>query len=97
MEEKRDINALIGELVSYGMENSLVEPADEVYVTNQLLSLFGLNEYEKKGIPAQKRPVHEILDDMLDYAVELGVENGFIQEGGTAEESFIPAFDCEGI
>ena len=70
MEEKRDINALIGELVSYGMENSLVEPADEVYVTNQLLSLFGLNEYEKKGIPAQKRPVHEILDDMLDYAVE---------------------------
>ena len=70
MEEKKDINALIGELVSYGMENSLVEPADEVYVTNQLLSLFGLNEYEKKGIPAQKRPVHEILDDMLDYAVE---------------------------
>ena len=42
MEEKKDINALIGELVSYGMENSLVEPADEVYVTNQLLSLFGL-------------------------------------------------------
>ena len=70
MENKKDINALIGELVSYGMENGLVDPADEVCLTNQLLALFGLDEYEKKEAPARKRPVHEILDDMLDYAVE---------------------------
>ena len=29
--------------------------------------------------------------------IELGIENGFIQEGETAEESFIPAFDGEGV
>ena len=41
MENNKDINALIGELISYGMENGLVDPADEVCLTNQLLALFG--------------------------------------------------------
>lgn len=36
-------------------------------------------------------------DSILDYAIGLGIENAFIQEGGTAEESFIPPFDCEGV
>ena len=31
---------------------------------------------------------------LVDYALDLGVENGFIQEGETAKESFIPEFDC---
>ena len=34
---------------------------------------------------------------LVDYAIDLGLENGFIQEGKTAEESFIPAFDYEGL
>lgn len=34
---------------------------------------------------------------LVDYVLSLGVENGFIQEGETAEESFIPAFDGEGL
>ncbi len=34
---------------------------------------------------------------LVDYAIDLGVENGFLQEGDTAQESFIPAFDGEGI
>lgn len=36
-------------------------------------------------------------DSLLDYALELGVRNAFMQEGGTAQESFIPSFDCEGV
>ena len=31
---------------------------------------------------------------VLEYALLLGVENAFIQEGDAAEESFIPTFDC---
>lgn len=31
-------------------------------------------------------------DYMVDYLISLGVENGFIQEGETASESFIPPF-----
>lgn len=33
----------------------------------------------------------------VDYAIEIGVENGYIQEDDVAEESFIPAFDGEGV
>lgn len=36
-------------------------------------------------------------EEVVDYAISIGVECGFIQEGGTAEESFIPAFDGEGL
>lgn len=32
-------------------------------------------------------------DDVIDFALRLGIENAFIQEGGTADESFIPDFD----
>ncbi|MCM1539346.1 MAG: radical SAM protein [bacterium] len=31
------------------------------------------------------------------YAVELGIENGYLQEGSAARESFIPAFDGTGV
>lgn len=36
-------------------------------------------------------------DEVVDFAIEIGIENGFIQEGETAKESFIPSFDGEGI
>ena len=36
-------------------------------------------------------------DQLIDFAVDLGLENGFVQEEGTAEESFIPAFDLSGV
>ena len=36
-------------------------------------------------------------NEVVDYAIELGVNNGFIQEGETAGESFIPNFDYEGL
>lgn len=44
-----------------------------------------------------RKVTEEEYDELVDYAIEIGVERGFIQEGETAEESFIPAFDCEGI
>ena len=34
---------------------------------------------------------------LLDFAEELGVTQGFYQEGKTAMESFIPPFDCSGV
>ena len=36
-------------------------------------------------------------DEVVDYAIDLGIENGFIQEEDVADESFIPAFDGEGV
>lgn len=39
----------------------------------------------------------EEYESAIQFALSLGLENGFIQEGGTAEESFIPPFDNEGV
>lgn len=36
-------------------------------------------------------------DEVIDYAVSHGIINAFVQEGGTVNESFIPAFDGDGI
>ena len=36
-------------------------------------------------------------DALVDYAIEIGIENGFIQEGGTVSPSYIPVFDGTGI
>ena len=33
-------------------------------------------------------------DEVIDFAISIGVENAFIQEGETQSESFIPDFDC---
>lgn len=34
---------------------------------------------------------------LLDFAEQIGVTQGFYQEGQTASESFIPPFDCSGV
>jgi putative pyruvate formate lyase activating enzyme len=39
----------------------------------------------------------EEYEELVDYAIEIGIENGFIQEGETALESFIPEFNGEGV
>lgn len=49
-------------------------------------------------IPELNRKVFdEEYDRVIRFCLRLGMENAFIQEGETAEESFIPPFDLEGI
>ena len=63
------IETYIKELVTYGLNKGLVDPADEIYVTNRLLELFDVQEYnEPAEIPS--RPLVDILNDMLDYAYQ---------------------------
>ncbi len=68
---------------------------DRIYLS--LMSQFTPLE-NVAGWPELNRTVtEEEYNDLVDYALNLGVENGFIQEGGAADESFIPQFDCEGV
>jgi len=54
--------------------------------------------YEQKIYKELNRKVTEReYKKVLDHALEIGVENGFWQTGDTAKESFIPAFDYEGL
>ena len=69
---------------------------DQIYISilNQYTPMPGVGEaYPELG----RKLTQEEYDSVVDYAIETGVENGFIQEGETASESFIPAFDITGI
>ena len=68
---------------------------DDVYISimNQYTPLSHVAEYPELN----RRITEEEYEEIVDFAIDLGIENGFIQEGETAEESFIPAFDGEGV
>ena len=40
-----------------------------------------------------RKVTNEEYDELINYALDLGIENAFIQEGETQSESFIPDFD----
>ena len=64
-----------------------------ISVMNQYTPLKNVSAY-----PEINRKIAENeYDELVDYAISLGVENGFIQEGETASESFIPDFSNEGV
>ena len=61
-----------------------------------------MNQYtpleQVRNIPELNRSVtQEEYDELVDYAIDLGIVHAFIQEGGTVGESFIPNFSNEGI
>ena len=69
---------------------------DSIYISimNQYTPMPGI----EKNFPELGRTITPPeYDELVDYAIDIGVENGFIQEGETAKESFIPAFDNEGV
>jgi putative pyruvate formate lyase activating enzyme len=68
---------------------------NDIYVSimNQYTPMPGISD-----IPELSRKVSD--DEYLRvvrFAELIGIENGYIQEGNTADESFIPAFDFEGL
>lgn len=64
-----------------------------ISIMNQFTPLSGLEKY-----PELNRKVTEAeYEEVIDFALSLEIENAFIQEGETAEESFIPDFDLEGV
>ena len=68
---------------------------DKIYqsLMNQYTPMKAFPEYPELS----RRLSPQEYDEVVDYAISIGVENGFVQEGGTAKESFIPPFDKEGL
>ena len=71
---------------------------DNIYLSimNQYTPMPSLCEGGKYPELSQKLSKKEY-ERVLEYAIDLGVENAFIQEGETASESFIPNFNYEGV
>ena len=68
---------------------------EKIYISmmNQYTPVEAVMNDPLLGRPVTKREYSRL----LDFAEEIGVEQGFYQDGGTARESFIPAFDCQGV
>ena len=69
---------------------------EKIYVSimNQYTPMPGIgDEFPELARRVTKREYERV----VDYAIELGMENVFIQEGPTAAESFIPDFDGTGL
>lgn len=67
---------------------------DHVYIS--MMSQFApiaLKDYPEINRTVTRREYERI----VDYALEIGITIAFIQEGDVAKDSFIPAFDCEGV
>ena len=67
---------------------------DHVYIS--MMSQFtpiALKDYPEINRTVTKREYERL----VNYALEIGITNAFIQEGDVANDSFIPAFDCEGV
>lgn len=67
---------------------------DHVYIS--MMSQFtpiALKDYPEINRTVTRREYERL----VDYAIKIGITNAFIQEGDVAKDSFIPAFDCEGV
>lgn len=67
---------------------------DHVYIS--MMSQFtpiALKDYPEINRTVTRREYERL----VDYALKIGITNAFIQEGDVANDSFIPAFDCEGV
>ena len=64
-----------------------------ISIMSQFTPILGLENYPE----LQRKLTEKEYDEVVDFAIELGVENGFIQEGDVAKESFIPDFDGQGV
>ena len=82
--------ARIGEVIASLAERELCVSVDTRHAEVAARALAAMPEL------AATVPEEEY-ERLLDFADGLGVEDYFWQEGGAAEESFIPAFDFTGV
>lgn len=61
-----------------------------VSIMNQYTPVIHQDNYPNLNRCVTKREYRKV----LDYAISVGIENAFFQEGNTAKDSFIPEFDC---
>ncbi|MBQ6811580.1 MAG: radical SAM protein [Agathobacter sp.] len=68
---------------------------NQIYISlmNQYTPLSHVEKYPELNKKVSKRTYEKY----VDYAIDIGIENGFIQEGDVAMISFIPEFNGEGV
>ncbi|NJP39282.1 UDP-glucose--hexose-1-phosphate uridylyltransferase [Alkalicoccus luteus] len=74
------ISRLVEELTNWAVSQELIEAEDHVYCRNQLLEKLHLNDFQQPE-SVEKRELHSIMEDILDWASEQGrIESNTITE-----------------
>lgn len=68
-----DMNLQINRLLNFALQQGLIAPEDKYYSANLLLDLLGVDEFEVVEVDETLPIAHDILENMLDYAVEKGL------------------------
>ncbi len=76
------MNTYINQLINYALSHQMIEDDEIDYSVNLLLDLFQLNDFIREEV--QNDNIYDILDHMLDYAVE----NKIIEDNITAKDIF---------
>ena len=74
--EKTVLYGNIDRLVQYGLTTGLTSKEEEIYTRNQLLEVFGEEDYQendKTGKAVKTEELEDILKNLLDYAAEAGL------------------------
>ena len=66
-----EVNSYISALIQYGLCKKLFEPCDKTYITNRIIEVLQLDEFQ----PNETRllPLEDILKNVLDDAVARNV------------------------
>lgn len=68
---------------------------DRVYISimNQYTPMHNSNLFPEINKPLKA----EHYNSLIDYALNIGIKNGFVQDDGTSSKAFIPPFNLEGV
>lgn len=68
---------------------------DKVYLSimNQYTPMFKACDYKEINKPLNSKHY----DSLIEYCLDIGIKNAFIQDEGTDEKSYVPEFDLRGV
>ncbi len=68
---------------------------DDIFISimNQYTPTNNLDKYNE----INKTVSNSDYEELINYAIDIGIKNGFMQEGETQKTSFIPEFDTTGV
>ena len=67
------IYSAIKKLVTYGLQKEFFKQQDTVYITNKIIDVLQLDEYEEPAEEFSDVVLEDTLKEILDYAVEKGI------------------------
>ena len=68
-----NLYAEIKKLTEYGLQKKLISPEDRIFIINQYLEIFRLDEYEDTEIASEELVLEDILNHLTDAALERGI------------------------